>query len=59
MKFEFLIAIDVKNDGITSEVDPEDLEIILADKLMENKAVKLPWVLSQDIKVITRDTREG
>jgi|SoimicmetaTmtLPA_FD_contig_41_4817797_length_240_multi_1_in_0_out_0_2 hypothetical protein len=58
MKFEFLISIDVKNDGITRESDPEDLEIILQDLLLINHAIKLPWVIHQDIKVITRDTRE-
>jgi hypothetical protein len=58
MKFEFLIAIEVKNDGLTHESDPEDLEVILQDLLLINHAVKLPWVINQDIKVITRDTKE-
>jgi hypothetical protein len=58
MTFEFLIAIEVKNNEATHETSPEELTAILAGAVLENDANDLPWVLSQDISVITRDLRE-
>jgi hypothetical protein len=58
MTFEFLIAVEIKNDGITRDSSVEDLAGMLMRAILENQADDLPWVLSQDISVITRDTRE-
>jgi hypothetical protein len=58
MTFEFLIAIEIKNDGMTRDSSAEELTAILAGAVLENDANDLPWVLSQDISVITRDLRE-
>jgi hypothetical protein len=58
MTFEYLIAINIKNDGMTRDATAEDLTAILAEAVLENRANELPWVLSQDISVITRDMRE-
>jgi hypothetical protein len=58
MTFEFLIAVEIKNDGITRDSSVEDLTVMLMRAILENQADELPWVLSQDISVITRDTRE-
>jgi hypothetical protein len=57
MTFEFLIAIEIKNDGMTRDTPAEELTAILADAVMDNDANDLPWVLSQNISVITRDMR--
>jgi len=57
MTFEFLVAVKIKNDGMTRDATAEDLTAILAESVMENRAAELPWVLSQDISVITRDLR--
>jgi hypothetical protein len=58
MTFEFLVAVEIKNDGITRDATVEDLTAMLASAVLENRANELPWVLSQDISVITRDMRE-
>jgi hypothetical protein len=58
MEFEFLIAVKIKNDGLTQDATPAELTGILMDRIINNAALDLPWVLSQDIKLITRDTRE-
>lgn len=57
MTFEFLVAVEIKNDGLTQDASVEDLTAMLQENIMRNKANDLPWVLSQDIKIITRDTR--
>ena len=57
MTFEFLVAVNVKNDGLTQDATPEDLIAILCSAVLENGASELPWVLSQDISLITRDLR--
>jgi hypothetical protein len=57
MTFEFLIAVEIKNDGMTRDATAEDLTAILVGAVLENRAAELPWVLSQDISVITRDLR--
>lgn len=58
MKFEFLVAVEVKNDVITTrDNDPYEIAMMLQQYLEDNKLSTLPWVLSQDTKVITRDMR--
>jgi hypothetical protein len=59
MTFEFLVAVEVKNDGLTRDTPVEDLTVMLMRAVLKNQADELPWVLSQDISVITRDTRES
>lgn len=58
MTFEYLVAIKVKNDGLTRELGVDELTTMLAERLLDNGARELPWVLEQDISVITRDLRE-
>jgi hypothetical protein len=58
MTFEFLVAIEIKNDGMTRDTDIDELTSMLAENVLHNRNSGLPWVLSQDISVITRDTRE-
>lgn len=57
MKFEFLVAVEIKNDGLTQDTSIEDMTAMLAENVLHNRNSDLPWVLSQDIKVITRDMR--
>ena len=57
MKFEFLIGVVIKDDGLTRDNTVEELTEMLTDRLMQNSAHELPWVLEQDIRVITRDMR--
>lgn len=58
MTFEYLVAIEIKNDGMTRDTPVDEMTVMLADAIADNRTNVLPWVLSQEISVITRDTRE-
>ena len=56
MTFEYLISVEIKNDELTRETDPEVLSIFIQEKLCDNTIHELSWVIRSDIKEITRDT---
>ena len=57
MVFEFLHSVEIKDDALTRDNTVEELTVMLAERLVQNEARELSWVLSQDIRVITRDMR--
>ena len=48
--FEFLVRVEIKNDGLTQESTPGELAAILSERLSESGLIDLPWVLTVDVE---------
>jgi hypothetical protein len=47
MIFRYTVEIEIKNDGLTQDADPNDLAQIVLHNLEDNKLDSLPWVIRQ------------